>query len=353
MSNTLDMQEKSNEFNSFGLIRFIWKWRKILIIVSVAAAFLSFGASLLIRPQFKSTSIIYAPRTNSLAKILMSEHSYNERLDIKAYAVEEETEQMMQLLSSRELKDVLIQKYDLITHYGLDTTMKYWQTRLYETVDNMFTVKRTQYGAISVTVSDWDSNLAAQLANEMVCQLDSFKNKIERERATAAYFLLQEQLEKINIELKRIDDSLSVLAEKGVLIMDRQAERLTQQYAIAIAQGNVGAQQRLEKELAKFAKWGPTVQTLQNEQLNFSKYQSLAKSKLMDAEMDMKSNMPVKFIVEKAIPADKKAYPKKLIIMILSTLATFIVALFTLIIVENIKTDPFRKSKSKEAVSNE
>lgn len=353
MSKTIDMQEKGNEFNSFGLIRFIWKYRKTLIIVSIAAAVLSFGVSLLIRPQFKSTAIIYAPRTNSLAKILMSEHSYNERLDIKAYAVEEETEQMMQILNSRELKDAIISKYDLITHYGLDTTMRYWQTRLYETVDNMFSIKRTQFGAISITVSDWDNKLAAELTNEIVNQLDTFKNKIERDRAYAAYCLLERQLVEINTELKRIDDSLSILAEKGVLILDRQAERLTQQYAIAIAQGNTGAQQRLEKELDKFAKWGPTVQTLQNEQLNFSKYQSLAKSKMMDAKMDMESNMPVKFVVEHAIPADKKHYPKKLIIMVLSTLATFIVALFSLIIIENINTDPNRKPKSKEAVLKE
>lgn len=340
------MQEKSNEFNSFGLIRFIWKWRKLLIIISIAAAFVSFGASLLIRPQFKSTSIIYAPRTNSLSKILVNEQNYNERLDIKAYAVEEETEHMIQILNSREIKDILIQKYNLVEHYGLKTDMKYWQTRLYKAMENMITIKRTQYGAIAVTVSDWDSQLASQMANEIVSQLDTFKNNIERERATAAYLLLEKQLVEINKELQRIDDSLSVLAEKGVLILDRQAERITQQYAIAIAQGNVGAQQRLAKELEKFAKWGPTVQTLQNEQLNFTEYQALCKSRMMDAKMDMESNMPVKFVIEKAIPADKKSYPKKLIIMILSTLAAFVVTLFTLVIIENIQTDPERKKKN-------
>lgn len=338
------MQEKSNEFNSFGLIRFIWKWRKLLIIISIAAAIISFGASLLIRPQFKSTSIIYAPRTNSLSKILLNEQNYNERLDIKAYAVEEETEHLIQILNSREIKDILIEKFNLVEHYGLKKDMKYWQTRLYKAMENMITIKRTQYGAISVTVSDWDSQLAARMANEIVNQLDTFKNKVERERASAAYFLLEKQLEEINQELKRIDDSLSVLAENGVLILDRQVERITQQYAIAIAQGNIGAQQRLAKELEKFAKWGPTVQTLQNEQLNFTEYQALCKSRMLDAKMDMESNMPVKFVVEKAIPADKKSYPKKLIIMILSTLATFIVTLFTLIIIENIQTDPKRKN---------
>lgn len=343
----MTMKETQNQFNSFNLIRFMWKWRKPLIWISFIAAVLALGVTFLIRPQYKSTSIIYAPRTNSIAKILMGEHGYNERLDIKAYAVEEETEQMMQILTSRELQDVIIEKFNLVEHYGLNTNMKHWQHRLYKTVNNQFIVKRTQYGAISITVSDWDSQLAADICNEIVAQLDTFKNRVERERAQAAYHLLEKQLEEIDHEMQRIDDSLSVLAENGVLVLDRQAERLTQQLAIAIAQGNQGAVARLEKEIEKFAKWGPVVQTLQNEQFNFSKYQSLAKSKLMDAKMDMESNMPVKFVVEKAIPADKKSHPKRLITMILTSLGAFTVTLFGLLIAETIDPEfSFRKKRS-------
>ena len=148
-----------------------------------------------------------------------------------------------------ELQDVIIEKFNLAEHYGLKPNMKHWQHRLYKTVNNQFIVKRTQYGAISITVSDWDSQLAADICNEIVAQLDTFKNRVERERAQAAYHLLEKQLEEIDREMQRINDSLSVLAENGVLVLDRQAERLTQQLAIAIAQGNQGAVARLEKRL--------------------------------------------------------------------------------------------------------
>jgi len=341
------MEETQNQFNSFNLIRFIWKWRKELILVSFIAAVLALGITFLIRPQYKSTSIIYAPRTNSIAKILMGPHG-NERLDIKAYAVEEETEHMMQLLTSRELKDVIIEKFNLVEHYGLNPNMKHWRHRLYKTVNNQFTVKRTQYGAISITVSDWDSQLAADICNEIVVQLDTFKNRIERERATIAYQTLEKQLEDADREIRRIDDSLLVIAQNGVLVLEKQTERLTQQLAIAIAQGNQGARERLEKEMEKLTKWGPIVQTLHNEQFHFSQYHSLARSKMMDAKIDMESNMPVKFVVEKAIPADKKYYPKRLITMILASLGAFTVTLFGLLIAETIDPEfSFRKKKSR------
>jgi hypothetical protein len=57
--------------------------------------------------------------------------------------------------------------------------------------------------------------------------------------------------------------------------------------------------------------------------------------------------MPVKFVVEKAIPADKKSYPKRLITMILTSLGVFTVTLFGLLIAETIDPEfSLRKKRS-------
>ena len=107
----------SSQYNSFSVVKFLWKWRKWIIISCLSVAVLSFICSLAIKPRFKSTATIYAPRTNSTAKILLNEQNYNERLDVKAYAVDAETEQMMQLLNATEIKDSLIAKYNLSVKY--------------------------------------------------------------------------------------------------------------------------------------------------------------------------------------------------------------------------------------------
>lgn len=344
------MKEKNNDFNSFGLIRFMWQWRILLIAVSITAAILSFIFSMpcFITPQFKSTAVVYAPRTNSVSKILTNEQNYNERLDIKAYAVEEETEQMMQILNSREMQDKLIETFNLSVHYDIDSTKKYWKTKLYKTVKDKVDIKRTEFGAISITVADHDSQFAADMANEITRQLDTIKNRIEYERAKAAYQLLAQQVVEMDAEIKRIDDSLRVLGEKGVLMLEKQSDRLSQQYAIAVAQGNQAAMSRLEKEIEKVALWGPTVLSLQNEQLEYSHFKALCKSKMLDAKMDMDGGMPVKFVIDNAIAHDKKAYPKRSVIMILSTLGAFILTLMTLLIINNIKEDPIAPSHKKE-----
>ena len=79
-------QQNNQNFNSFSLVQFVWKWRKTIILVCLVTAVLSLIVSFLIKPKFKSTAVVYAPRTNSVAKILLNEENYNERLDMKAYA---------------------------------------------------------------------------------------------------------------------------------------------------------------------------------------------------------------------------------------------------------------------------
>jgi capsular polysaccharide biosynthesis protein len=331
----------NNEFNSFSLINYIWKWRKLLLIVCFSAGVLTivFTHRTIIRPQFTATTIIYAPRTNSVSKILTNETNINERLDIKAYAIEEETEQMMEILNSRELKDVLIERYDLVNYYGIKTNKKAWKARLYETLENFMKIKRTQYGAISISITDWNPEQAAYMANDIASELDTIKNRIERERALAACRALEIQIKEAETERQKITDSLDVLARKGVIVTDYQVERVMQQYAVAIAQGNMAGVQRLQKEIEKLEKYGHIANALRREQFYLSDQIALIRFKLLNAQMDAHGTVPVKFVIQKAIAPDKKSYPKKIIIGILVEFATFALTLMILLFIDKIKKE--------------
>ena len=111
-----------------------------------------------------------------------------------------------------------------------------------------------------------------------------------------------------------------------------------QQYAIAVAQGNTAGMKRLQEELEKLSAWGPRSITLYYEQYYFREYHALCRSKMMSAIADMATDVPVKFVLENAIPADKKAYPKKSLIVIFSTLASFILSIFVLLTIEKIES---------------
>lgn len=330
-------------YNSFSLLRFVVSKWKIFLIVFVAAAALSFICASLVRPHYQATAVIFGPRTNAISKILLADETNNERLDIKAYAIEEETEQMMEILGSRDIKDAIIKKYNMLEHYDLDTNKKYWQTKLYKNMSQSLTIKRTKYGAISITFDDTDPVLACNVANDVLDLLDSVKRRMENERAAAAYAVLEKQLADVNAEIDRIDDTIQMLMKNGVFEFEGQSERVMQQYAIAVAQGNTAGVQRLSAELEKLATWGPRAQALHDVQFNFRKYQSLVKQKMMDTKVDMENDIPTKFVVERAIVPDKKSYPKKSVVMTLSVVGSLIITLFILLVVENLKGTPSRR----------
>ncbi|MCL1851234.1 MAG: Wzz/FepE/Etk N-terminal domain-containing protein [Bacteroidetes bacterium] len=345
----------NNEFNSFSLINYVWKWRKLFLIVCFIVGVLTIVIThrTIIRPRFTSTAIIYAPRTNSVSKILTNETNINERLDIKAYAIEEETEQMMEILNSREIKDVLIERYDLLNYYGIKTNRKAWKAKLYETLENLMNIKRTQYGAIAISVTDWDPERAASMANDIAAELDTLKNRIERERALGACKALEILIQEAEIECQKITDSLDVLAKKGVFYYDYQVERVIQQYAVALGQGNMAGVQRLQKELEKLEKWGNKANALRREQLNIGDQIGLIRAKLLDAQMDAHGIVPVKFVIQKAIATDKKSYPKKIIIGILAEVGAFILTLMILLFIDKIKQETVLVDHSENTTQKE
>ena len=313
----------------------------MFLIVCGAAGVLGFvfSTKIFIPPQYKATTILYAPRTNSVSKILTNDNNVNERLDVKAYAIEEETEQMMQMLNSREIKDMLIDRYDLPVYYGIGTDKKGWKAKTYKTLEGFMEIKRTRYGAISITVTDWNPERAALMANDIAVELDSLKNRIERERAYIACVVLEKQIQEYEEQRTLVADSMVKLAKQGAIVFENQTERVIQQYAIAIAQGNMVAAQRLQKEIDKLNEWGPMAFALQYEQRQISENIAILKGKLLDARTDYSQVMPVKFVIEKAVAPDKKSYPKKLIIAVISSIATFIIMLTSLLVYDKIKRE--------------
>ncbi|MBK7083345.1 MAG: hypothetical protein IPH53_01165 [Flavobacteriales bacterium] len=55
------------------------------------------------------------------------------------------------------------------------------------------------------------------------------------------------------------------------------------------------------------------------------------------ARADMESDLPHKFVVNRAQPADKKSYPVRWLVVVVSTISAFLLALLLIVVQENIK----------------
>lgn len=296
---------------------------------------LIFSSSFFIPPLYRSTVIMYPASSNSISKALLNENA-SVKQDLLEFGEDAQTEQMLQILNSNKIKDRVIQKYHLLSHYGIDSTSKYKHITLYRKYESNITFKRTEYMAVKVSVLDKDPQMAADIANNIAELLDSVKNDMQKERAVMGFKIVEAEYMKLKGEIRSMEDSLTQLRKLGVHDYETQAEMINQQLAIEIANGNKRGIEALDNKLTILAMYGGPYVSLRDA-LEYEKKQlSFVKAKYEEAKIDATENIPQKFVVENAYKAERKAYPIRWVIVVISTLSALVMAMLTIMLVERI-----------------
>lgn len=338
----------SEDFESTNFIIFLFQWRKPLIVVVVIALLASiiFSHPFFITPKFKSTVVLYPTSTSSIAKALLSENIGGKQ-DVLQIGEEEQTEQMLQILSSSIIRDKIIAKYGLMEHYEIDKNSNFRRTKLFKAYENNITFRRTEYMAVKISVLDTDPIFASLIANDIAELLDSSKNIMQKERAISAFHIVEGEYLQLKAEVQAMEDSLTVLRGLGVHDYESQAEMINQQLAIELARGNKKGVDALEGRLKTLAKYGGPYVSIRDELLHEKKQLSEVKSKFEEAKIDAEEVLPQKFVVESAYPAEKKSYPIRWIIVLVSTFSAFVLSILILAILDSLS----RYSKKKNLKS--
>ncbi|MBM3405201.1 MAG: hypothetical protein FJY10_09985 [Bacteroidetes bacterium] len=330
-------------FDSTGLMIYLFKWRKLLLIIFLISlvASLFFSSSLFIAPKFKSTVIMFPVSTSSISRALMSEMS-SPNQDITQFGEEEQAEQLLQILNSNKIRDRIVQQFNLMQHYGIDSSSSYKYSRLYRQYENNITFRRTEYMAVKATVLDKDAQMAADIANAIADLVDTVKNQMQKERAWQGYQIVQQEYEQLQDEVNHIVDSLAVIGQMGVNDYERQSEVLNQQMSMAISTNNRTAMAVFQKKLDLIGKYGGTYMALKNA-LEFKTEQLiLLKGKLKEAKVDAEQNITQKFVVNYAYKAEKKSYPVRWLIMVVTVFSALFLGALTLVTIDKIQA--IRKS---------
>src|SRR5512138_3955267 len=106
--------KRETSFDSSNMVVFLYKWRKPLLIVMLAALVGSWFFSLpwFITPKFKSTVILFPAGTNAVSKALLTEQS-SKGQDLMSFGEDEQAEQLLQILNSNKIRDRVIRTFGL------------------------------------------------------------------------------------------------------------------------------------------------------------------------------------------------------------------------------------------------
>lgn len=325
--------EELNEryFDSSSFYVFLYKYKVHLAFIFFLSILISGLVSLNIQEKYKSIAVIYPSNTSSVAKALISSR-FGGKSDIMEFGEEEKSEQLLEILNSDKVTTKVIERFNLMNHYGVSSeeteTPNY---DLHEIFEDNISFKQNKNMAVEVVVLDHSPDTAALIAKSILNILDDVVNNIQKERAKQGYQVVKKTYFNLLADLKILEDSLAYIMSKGVLDLESQAEVFSNAYAQAISKGNEKAIKALEEKIEVLSKYGAASislsEKLENERIRLSEL----KGKYEEAKVDAESNIQNFFIVTNPSAAEKKSYPIRWLIVLLSVFGSLfsgIIAIF-------------------------
>jgi capsular polysaccharide biosynthesis protein len=310
-----------SQFYQINLLQLLMKWKAHLFIIALAAIVLSaiFSGPAFITPKFKSYAVVYPA-------------------NIASYSDENETEQMLQILQSKDISDSIIEKFNLPEHYGIDRNYKHFYSTLMWEYSKNVKISKTSYEGVSIEVQDKDP----QIASDMIESMLHFYNQKVGSLHENKFGEVVRMYERAIIKKQSYIDSLKIRlgelgTQFGLLDYETQSEQVTKGYLRTIdgSGSSYVRDNRLEELKSNIEQKGGEVILLQN-LINYEaeKFADL-KYNYEKALMDYDRQFTYVNEITKSYPADKKSYPVRWLIVVISTLAASFLALLIILILEN------------------
>jgi len=336
-------------FNSNDLLFRVFMYKKQLFILSALAFVISaIVAFFFITPLYKSSVILFpAPATSISQSLISTSNSYRSE---SVFGEEEELEQILQVLQSDELRERIIEKHDLWNHYKIDKEkIAYPRDKMMKQFYSRIHFGRTKYMAAEIEVFDADPAKAAAMANDIMLLIDSVMNTMVKTRTQEAFEIVHHEYQEKVVQIQSLEDSLALIMQKGVFDFESQSEVLNKAYADALASGNLKGSDRIKQNLDTLAKYGSAYVSIRDFLLYEKEQLSLLNARYKEAKVNAERELTHYFVVNKAYESDKKAKPKRIVIVMISTISTFLFGFVLLVIL-----DLLREFRQKEmALSKE
>ena len=295
------------------------------------------------------------------------------------------------IMKSNRIRREVIKKHNL---HRVFKTKKHYQT--YEILEEITQITVSPEGIISVTVTYKDKNLAADIANTYIDELDKFNNQTAMTAGKKYRVFIEERLKESEDSLALAEEALRKFQETNrTIALDTEiqsaietiAQLKSQIILLEVKRGAAAASSQtdnpyfynLNKEISELRKqlskieFGNIKDKTQNEfgvgfSIPFSQLpdvsleyarllrdvkvqtaiyellmQQYEHAKIMEAK-----DTPTVEILDRATPPERKSFPKRSVIVILVFIASFVVNILAVFALEYIKEE---KKNEKSSVS--
>lgn len=225
-----DDSSPDNELDLLDVLLVLAKEKKKIILTTFVTTVFSVIASFLITPKFTaSTKILLPQQSQSSASAILGQVA---GMAGGGQGLKNPADLYVSMLSSRTVEDALIKSFRLQNYYDV----KYFvQAR--EILHNNSEIKSGKDGAISISFTDQDPKLAAQIANAYVRELDKLNGGLVITEASQRRLFYEKQLKLARQKLAVAQAALKNTVDAGgINLPDVQGEALVEDIAQLRAQ---------------------------------------------------------------------------------------------------------------------
>lgn len=224
----------SNHDNLLGLFGTMYRWRKTIRNVCIAALIGGVAFALWLPNYYKSTTIFY-PASLEVSKPELVFGSSSKMIEY--FGTDKDMDRLMEISYSNEVIDYLINRFGLYKHYSIDSSGHeglYW---VRETFRGHYSVQKNKNEAIELSIEDQDPKMASDMANAARDKINEIAQRLVKNTQETLLKSFEENIKQKQLSLNILADSLRHLQAKyGIYSIGEQGDRLTDELATAQTQ---------------------------------------------------------------------------------------------------------------------
>jgi tyrosine-protein kinase Etk/Wzc len=364
--------------------------KKRILQITGAATLLATIIVFVIPKMYTATATILPPQQNqSVLSSLVGQVGGAAALDLNDLGLKNPADVFVAMLQSRTVEDSLVNRFDLRKSYNVK---RYQDAR--KILEKRSEINPEKEGLISIQVSDRDPKRAADIANAWVDELRALNQSLALTEAAQRRVFFEQKMAAEREDLSKSELALKILQEKtGLIQPDAQTRALIG--AVAELRAQVAAKQvqlqslrtyatednpdvkRVERELAELQAQSAKMSQMERSgadigegnlqvptrrvpeanleylrvarELKYheSLYDFLGKQ-LEAARIDESKNAVMVQVVDKAVEPERKSGPKRLLIVAVTAIASFLLSCLGVLIWEAIRRkqqDPSERAR--------
>jgi len=307
------------QFNNIFLVKTLLKYIKQLLYIVIVAGIISalFSSAYFITPKYKSVAILYPS-------------------NVSPYSNESQTEQMVQLLQSADIRDKIIDTLDLYKHYKIDKKHPQRKSVINFEYQENLSVSKTEFESIELAVLDENPETAAKIIEILLFFADKKIQNIQKQKALEVVVLNKKIFNNIKFQLDSVDTLVKLYGKRyGLLDYGTQTLIAQKAYFKSSLKNNGKVQSESKLMLNNLVEHGYDFMFLTDKAMALRNIYAEQEREYYKSLKDYEKVFTYNNIISKAIASDKKAYPVRWLIVLSSMLSAAFLGFLVLLMLDN------------------